>query len=88
MRTGHFEQIFITMNADELGKRIRARRQALGIDQRSLAGIAGVSVHALSNLEGGTANPTLAVVNRVGAALGMELIWQVRAPTSSGADVP
>ena len=68
------------MNSKELGNRVRARRQALGIDQRTLAELAGVSVHAVSNLEGGSGNPTLALITQVGAALGLELTLQIRAP--------
>lgn len=70
------------MKFHELGHRLRARRMALGIDQRTLAEIAGVSVHAISNLEGGRGNPTVRVLDAVGIALGMELVWQVRAPNS------
>ena len=68
------------MNIMELGQRLRARRQALGIDQRTLAEIAGVSVHAVSNLEGGRGNPTARVLESLGTALGLELVWQVRTP--------
>ncbi len=71
------------MNSIELGQRLRARRQALGIDQRTLAEIAGVSVHAVSNLEGGRGNPTVRVLESLGTALGLELIWQVRTPTGA-----
>lgn len=69
------------MNAANLGQRLRARRQALGIDQRTLAEIAGVSVHALSNLEGGTGNPTWALISQVSAVLGLELTLQMRTAT-------
>ena len=69
------------MNASELGHRLRDRRQALDLDQRTLAEIAGVSVHTLSNLESGLGNPTVRVLERVGTALGLELVWQVRTPS-------
>ncbi len=71
------------MNSFELGQRLRARRQALGIDQRTLADIAGVSVHAVSNLEGGRGNPTIRVLECLGTAVGLELVWQVRTPTGT-----
>lgn len=76
------------MNPKDLGLRIRARRQALGIDQRALADIAGVSVHAVSNLEGGTGNPTLAMITQVSAALGLELILQIRTPAADQSVTP
>ncbi len=57
---------------------VRSRRQHLGLTQRSLAEVAGVSVHALSNLESGKGNPSLALLNQVAEALGLELRLEVR----------
>jgi predicted transcriptional regulator len=55
---------------------LRSRRQILGVDQKTLAQVAGVSVHALSDLESGKGNPTLSTLQRVLEALGLTL--QVR----------
>jgi len=52
---------------------IRARREVLGIDQRTLSEISGVAVHTLSNIESGNGNPTVKSLDKVLAALGMEL---------------
>jgi len=71
------------MNLSELGKQLRARRRTLGLTQRALAEIAGLSVHGLSNLESGTGNPTFAVLAQVTEALGLELHLSV--PTPGGA---
>jgi transcriptional regulator with XRE-family HTH domain len=58
----------------------------LGLDQQSLAEIAGVSVHALSNIESGKGNPTLSVLNRLAAAVGMDVALLVRpSPLTEGA---
>lgn len=76
------------MNSKNLGQRLRARRQAMGIDQRTLAEIAGVSVHALSNLEGGTGNPTLTLITQVATALGLELALHIRTATADQAVAP
>jgi transcriptional regulator with XRE-family HTH domain len=76
------------MNPKELGQRLSARRQTLGIDQRTLAEIAGISVHALSNLECGIGNPTLAVITQVATALGLELTVQLRTPTTDQSVTP
>lgn len=73
------------MKPDELGQRIRSRRLTLGLTQQSLAEIAGLSVHGLSNLESGKGNPTLAVLNHLADALGLDLCLDVRRPGDLGA---
>ena len=57
---------------------IRKRRMSLRIDQRTLSEIAGISVHTLSNIEAGKSNPTVAILERVLNALGMELRIQIK----------
>ncbi len=52
---------------------ISKRRKALGVNQRELALLCGVSEHALCNLERGAGNPTLKLVTAVAEALGLEL---------------
>ena len=49
------------------------RRKALGVNQKDLALLCGVSEHALCNLERGAGNPTLKLVTAVAEALGLEL---------------
>ena len=61
------------MNTQRIGEVIRARREVLGIDQRSLSEISGVAVHTLSNIEAGNGNPTVKSLSKVLGALGMEL---------------
>lgn len=51
---------------------------SLRINQRALSEIAGISVHTLSNVEAGKGNPTVAVLERVLNALGMELRVQIK----------
>ena len=70
--------LFILMNAKEAGVIIRKRRSALGIDQRTLGEISQTAVHTLSNIEAGNGNPTVATLDRVLSALGMELRIQVK----------
>ena len=70
--------IFISMNTTDIGELIRRRRAGLGIDQRALSEISGIAVHTLSNVEAGKGNPTLATLDRVLDALGMELRVQVK----------
>lgn len=61
-----------------IGERIRERRRALGISQRDLSELAGVSLHTLSDIESGKGNPTLATLEDILTPLGMVLSIQVR----------
>lgn len=66
------------MNTEHIGDLIRKRRASLQIDQRTLSEISGIAVHTLSNIEAGAGNPTLATLNRVLDALGMEIRVEVQ----------
>ncbi|TXD37723.1 helix-turn-helix transcriptional regulator [Lujinxingia vulgaris] len=66
------------MKTKELGSLIRHRRKELNIDQKSLAELAGVSVHTLSDIESGKANPSLDIVDRVLHVLGLQLKVELR----------
>jgi transcriptional regulator with XRE-family HTH domain len=66
------------MKAMEAGDLVRKRRKSLRIDQRTLSEISGIAVHTLSNIEAGKGNPTVATLDRVLHALGMELRIQVK----------
>ena len=72
-RLTHDSLLFTEMNTKNMGEIIRARRDALGIDQRTLSEISEVAVHTLSNIEAGHGNPTVKSLEKVLAALGMEL---------------
>lgn len=45
----------------------------LAVTQLELAQMCGISVHALSNLEGGRGNPTVALLLKVLDVLGLKL---------------
>jgi y4mF family transcriptional regulator len=64
----------------ELGKTIKERRSTLGITQPDLAEMAGISVNTLYKIETGQANPTVTVLNKIAAVLGLELTLIVRNP--------
>ena len=66
------------MHIEEIAKLIVERRNLLGIDQRSLAELAGISTRALSAIETGQGNPTLAHLNDVLSCLGLELQVVIR----------
>ena len=61
------------MKKVELGRYLAERRKALRVSQRELAGLCGISEHALVNLERGTGNPTFDLIETVTEALGLEL---------------
>jgi transcriptional regulator with XRE-family HTH domain len=50
---------------------LKQRRLALGLRQGDLAGLAGISVHSLSNIESGRANPSLEVLESLLDCLGL-----------------
>lgn len=65
------------MKSEDIGSAIKARRRFLGVDQQSLGELAVVSIHTLSDIESGKGNPTVAVLNRITAVLGMDLVVRV-----------
>ena len=56
---------------EQLGERIQSARKAFKISQRELAERAGLTQAVISKVEAGTANPTLATIQRVADALYM-----------------
>ncbi|WP_067847334.1 helix-turn-helix domain-containing protein [Nocardia lijiangensis] len=59
--------------AHELGRQIRAAREARGWSQTELATRAGMRQHAVSRLEAGDVVPTITTLERIAAALETEL---------------
>ena len=69
--------------SDHLAANVRAIRETRGLSQQQIAKLAGIPRATWSHLESGTANPTLAVLTRVAAALQVrldELLASPRAP--------
>ena len=54
--------------AERLARNIKQLREARGVTQQHLAKAAGVPRATWTNLESGTANPTLTVLHRVASA--------------------
>ena len=50
------------MDLIEIGKHIRERRKELGLDQSTLATLAGIGINALVRLERGSGNPRFDVL--------------------------
>jgi HTH-type transcriptional regulator/antitoxin HipB len=57
----------------ELADAVRARREELGWSQRQLAERAGMSQPGVARFEAGGTNPTLPLLERLAAALGLTL---------------
>ncbi len=65
-----------------IGQAVRERRHALGLSQTEVAARAGMTQPALSRLEAGGAVPTIAVLERIAAALGAELLVTIAPPAA------
>lgn len=65
------------MHYFKLIQQLKARRESLQVTQESLAMSSGVSLRALKLFESGKGNPTLETLSKWGAALGLEVQFQV-----------
>ena len=70
------------MNISSIGKFVQERRTFLKIDQKTLSELSGVAVHTISNIECGRGNPTVFVLDKILAVLGMELQVKVESNES------
>ncbi|GAB2669519.1 hypothetical protein GCM10027036_23800 [Flavihumibacter cheonanensis] len=66
------------MLKEDIGKVIRERRKSLRITQPDLAELAGISVNSLYKLERGESNPTVDLIEKVIAVLGLEMKLEVK----------
>jgi XRE family transcriptional regulator, regulator of sulfur utilization len=64
--------------APEIGVRVRALREAMGLSLRDLAERSGVSAPMLSQVERGETSPTLAVAAKIAAGLDLTLSQLLR----------
>ena len=68
----------LVASVGELGRAVRVARKAAGLDQKDAAGLAGVGLRFLSDLENGKSTVRMDKVMRVLAVLGLELRVQPR----------
>lgn len=68
--------------AYELGEAVRRERERAGLSQRELAARMHSTQSVIARLEAGAVTPTLETLDRVAAALGIELTVRLRRPTS------
>lgn len=74
--------------AKHLADNLRALREARGFSQQQIAKLAGVPRPTWSNLESGTANPTIAVLTRVAIALSVRVEELLAPPRSQARHYP
>jgi XRE family transcriptional regulator, regulator of sulfur utilization len=70
--------------AAHLGRNVQALREARGHSQQLIARVAGIPRATWANLESGAANPTLAVLIKVAAALQVRLEELIEPPRRTG----
>jgi len=66
------------MTKDELGKKIKDRRNTMSMSQRQLAEYAGCSVVTLSQIERGKANPSFDTLDEIFHFLNLEMLVTVK----------
>jgi transcriptional regulator with XRE-family HTH domain len=70
--------------ATHLAENVRALREARGLSQAQLAKLAGIPRPTWTNIESGAANPTLAVLLKIAAALHVQLEELLAPPRGLG----
>lgn len=71
------------MHGNLIHHRLKARREMLQLTQEALAGISGVSLRTLKQIESGKGNPTLFTIQQLAEVLGLELNIRVKQLSSS-----
>ena len=66
------------MNKEQLGALIKERRNFLGITQKELAEISGVTLRKLGDIENGKANPTLDTLVKVFEVIGLQIKVEIK----------
>lgn len=72
------DQERVVRRIDDLGGVVRAARKQAGLDQKDAAGLAGVGLRFLSDLENGKPTVRMDKVMRVLDVLGLELVVRTR----------
>ena len=62
----------------DITKKIKQRREELGISQEHLAEVASVSLRTLKAIESGKSNPTFLSITKKADVLGLEIKIQVK----------
>lgn len=68
------------MHQADLVRRLKSRREQLGVTQEQLAELASVALRTVKALDSGKGNPTVSTLIKLANVLGMELKLEVRKP--------
>ncbi len=66
------------MEIEELGKKIKQRREVLGLTIRDLAELTGMSKTTISQIERGNSNPTFEILQSIFEYLNLEIKVEVK----------
>ena len=69
------------MHQANLIKRLKDRREQLGVTQEQLSELAAVALRTVKELDSGKGNPTVSTLIKLADVLGMELKLEVRKPS-------
>ena len=69
------------MNQKEIGNYIKERRKHLGVNQQTLADLAGVGINTLVAIERGEGNPQLATLVTILDTLGVQIDLHIKTLT-------
>ncbi|WP_035849771.1 helix-turn-helix domain-containing protein [Kitasatospora azatica] len=70
----------------ELAETVRTRREHLGLTQKELGRLAGMTQSSVARFEAGGAEPTLPTLEKLAVALGLHLTVKMEPDPAAGAD--
>lgn len=66
------------MTLSKIVKQVKERRTILEVTQETLSEISGVGLRTLKQFESGKGNPTLATLQKICDALGLEITLEIK----------
>ena len=72
-------QFIVNMNQKEIGRIIKERRKHLGVNQQTMADLAGIGINTLVAIERGDGNPQLSTLLTILETLGLEMDIHLKA---------
>ncbi|SEA42654.1 Helix-turn-helix [Arachidicoccus rhizosphaerae] len=66
------------LHLEKIIKTVKSRRESLQVTQETLADLSGVGLRTLKQFESGKGNPTLATLQKLAGALGMEVTLKIK----------
>ncbi len=69
---------------NDLGEKLRQRRELLGLLQSQLAAISGISTRTIQLVEQGKGNPSLDTLLQIATPLGLRLDFLLKEPAKTG----